>query len=73
LGVGDGISSARARAETISIVKFSVEAKMATKTISIVKVAAEIGIVTIKNIRRTGSIVRVFKGFKVKVRFFGKS
>ena len=49
LGVGSGVSSARARVETIGVVGVSIE----------------VGIVTIGEIRRTSSIIGVFRGFKV--------
>ena len=49
LGVGGGVSSARAGAETIGVVG----------------VSAEVGIATIGEIRRTSLIIGVFRGFKV--------
>ena len=49
LGIGGGVSSARARVETIDIVGVSIE----------------VGIVTIGEIRRTSLIIGVFRGFKV--------
>jgi hypothetical protein len=52
LGVDGGVSSAIARAETIGVVR----------------VGAEVGIATAEKIRRAGSIVRVFRRFKVRVR-----
>ena len=53
-GVGGGISSARAGAETIGVVG----------------VGAEVGIATVGEIGRTGSIVGVFGGFEVGIRGF---
>jgi hypothetical protein len=44
-----------------------------------IKVDAKVRIATVKKIRktglikRTGLIIKVFKGFKVRARFFGKS
>ena len=49
LGIGSGVSSTRARVETIGIVG----------------VSAEVGIATIGEIRRTSLIIGVFRGFKV--------
>ena len=49
LGVGSGVSSARARVETIGVVGIS----------------AEVGVVTVGEIRRTSLIIGVFRGFKV--------
>jgi hypothetical protein len=57
LGVGGGVSSARARAETIGIVR----------------VGAEVRMTTAEEIKRAGLIVRVFGRFKVRVRSSGKS
>jgi hypothetical protein len=57
LGVGGGVSSAGAGAEIIGVVG----------------VGAEGGIATAGEIGRTGSIVRVFGGFEVRVRSSGKS
>jgi hypothetical protein len=57
LSVGDKVSSAIAKAETIGVVE----------------VGAEVRIVTIREIRRAGLIVRDFRRFKVRVRSFGKS
>jgi hypothetical protein len=56
LGVGGGVSSAKAGADTIGIVK----------------VGAEVGMTAAGEIGRTGSIIRVFRGFKVKLRSFSK-
>ena len=49
LGVGSRVSSTRARVETIGVVGVSVE----------------VGVVTIGEIRRTSSIIGVFRGFRV--------
>jgi hypothetical protein len=57
LGVGGGVSSARAGAETIGVMG----------------VGAEVGMATAGEIGRAGSIVRVFGRFKVRVRSSGKS
>jgi hypothetical protein len=57
LGVGGGVSSAIARAETIGVVR----------------IGAEVGIATAEEIGRAGSIVRVFGGLEVRVRSSGKS
>jgi hypothetical protein len=38
-----------------------------------IKVSTKAEIAAVKEIKRTGLIVRVFKRFKVKVIFFGKS
>ena len=54
LDVGSGVSSTRARVETIGVVG----------------VSAEVGIVTIGEIRRTSLIIQVFRGFKVGIRGF---
>jgi hypothetical protein len=51
LGVDGGVSSAIAGAETIDVVK----------------VGAEVGIATAGEVRRAGSIVRVFGRFEVRV------
>jgi hypothetical protein len=58
-GVSNEISSARAGAEIIGVVK----------------VGTEVGIATVREIRRTrtGLIVRVSGGFKVKIESFSKS
>jgi hypothetical protein len=52
-----GVSSTRARAETIGVIR----------------VGVEVGIATVGEIRRTGSIVGVFRGFEVRVGSCGKS
>jgi hypothetical protein len=57
LGVGGGVGSARAGAETIGVVR----------------IGAEVGIATAEEIGRAGSIVRVFGGLEVRVRSSGKS
>jgi hypothetical protein len=57
LGVCGRVSSTRARVETIGVVGVGVEVRIAT--------TGEIG--------RTGSIVEVFRGFKVRVGSYGKS
>jgi hypothetical protein len=56
-GVRGGVSSARARAETIGVVG----------------VGIEVGIATTGEIRRTGSIVGVFRGFEIEVGSSSKS
>ena len=53
-GVGGGVSSARAGAETIGVVG----------------VGAEVGMATIGEIGRTGLIVGGFGGFEVEIRGF---
>jgi hypothetical protein len=81
LGVDDRVSSAGAGAKTISVVKVGAkvgiavgaEAVVANKTIGVVGAGAEAGMATAEEIRRTGSIVRVFGRFKVKVVSSGKS
>jgi hypothetical protein len=65
LGVGDRISSAGAGAETIGVVRVGAEVEM--------EVSVEARMATAEKIRRTGSIVRVFEKFKVKVGSFNKS
>ena len=57
MGIGSGVSSARAGAETIGVVG----------------VSTEVGIVTIGEIRRTSLIVGVFGEFKVEIGSSGKS
>jgi hypothetical protein len=49
------------------------EAGMATETIGVVGAGAEAGMATAEEIRRTGSIVKVFGWFEIKVVFSGKS
>jgi hypothetical protein len=87
LGVNSRVGSVKAGAETISVIKVGVKVgiKVSIRVgIEIgaevrIEVGAEVRIATIKEIRRTSSIKRtglitkVFKGFKVRVRFFGKS
>jgi hypothetical protein len=46
---------------------------MAAESIGVVGVGAEEGIATVGEIGRTGLIVRVFRGFEVRVRSSGKS
>jgi hypothetical protein len=46
---------------------------MSAEFISIIRVSAKKGITTVKKIERTGLIIRVFRGFKVKVRSSDKS
>jgi hypothetical protein len=60
LGVGGGVSSAGAGAKTISVVKAAAEVGM--------NVGAEVGIATVREIRRTrtGLIVGVSGGFEIK-------
>jgi hypothetical protein len=65
LGVGGGVSSAIAGAETIGVVEVGAEVG--------IEVGAEVGMATAGEIRRAGLIVRVFGRFKVRVRSSGKS
>jgi hypothetical protein len=58
LGVGDRVSSAKAGAGTIGIIKVGAKVGIA--------VSVKAGIVTTGEIRRTGSIIRVFRGFKAR-------
>jgi hypothetical protein len=64
LGVSGGVSSAKAGAETIGVVKVGAEVG--------IKVSAEVRIATVREIgkTRTGSIVGVFGGFEVGIRGF---
>jgi hypothetical protein len=73
----------KAGAETISIIQISIEVgievgirvKIKVSAKVRINVSAEVTIITIKKIKRTrtGLIVKVFRGFKVKVRSSGKS
>jgi hypothetical protein len=69
------VSSAKAGAETIDVVKVSVKVLREVSTEVKREVSAEVKIATTKKIRRTrtGLIVRVFKRFKVRVRSSDKS
>jgi hypothetical protein len=58
LGVGSRVSSAKARAGTISVVKVSAKVR--------ITVGVKAGIAVTREIKRTGLIVRVFRGFKAK-------
>jgi hypothetical protein len=64
LGVNGGVGSAGAGAETIGVVE-----------VGVVRVGAEVGMATAEEIGKTGtgSIVRIFRGFEVGARSFGKS
>jgi serine acetyltransferase len=73
LGVGDRVSSAGAGAKIIGVIRVGAEVRMAAESISIVRVGVKEGIATVGEIGRTGSIVRVFRGFEVRVKSFGKS
>jgi head-tail adaptor len=75
LGVGGRVGSARARAETIGIVRVSVKVRREVSAKVRIKVSTEIRMATTKKIRRTrtGLIIRVFRGFKVRVRSSGES
>jgi hypothetical protein len=46
---------------------------MAAKSISIIRINIKKGIATAKEIRKTDLIIRIFRGFKVRVRFSDKS
>jgi hypothetical protein len=75
LGVSGGVGSAGAGAETIGVVRVSVEVRREVSTEVRIDVSAEVRMATAGKIRRTetGSIIGVFRGFKVRVRFFSKS
>jgi hypothetical protein len=88
LGVNSGVSSARAGAKTIGVVKVAivrvgVEAGIEVSTGVRIKVGAKVGIeidaeeriATTRKIKRTetGSIIRVFRGFEVGVKSSDKS
>jgi hypothetical protein len=75
LGVGGGVGSAGAGAETIGVVRVSVEVGREVSTEVRMDVSAEVRMATAGKIGRTGtgSIIGVFGGFKVRVRFFSKS
>jgi hypothetical protein len=47
--------------------------ELAVADLGVKGVNAEVGIATAEEIKRAGSIVRVFGGFEVKIRSFGKS
>jgi hypothetical protein len=64
LGVSGGVSSARAGAGTIGVVKVGAKVGMA--------VSAEARIATAEEIGRTGLIVGVFGRFEVEVKSSGK-
>jgi ribosomal protein L14 len=73
LGVSGGVGSAKAGAETISIIRVGVEVKKEVSAKVGIEVGAEVRIATAGEIRKAGSVVRGFKGFEVKVGFSGKS
>jgi hypothetical protein len=75
LGVGDRVGFAEAGAETIGVVKVSIKVGREVSAKVRMKVGAEVGMATEGKIRRTrtGSIVRVFGGFKIGARSSGKS
>jgi hypothetical protein len=89
LGISDRVSSAKAGAETISVIKVdakvridisvkirinvSIKARIEVSVKAGIKVDTEAGIATTREIRKTGLIIRVFKRFKVKVGSSSKS
>jgi hypothetical protein len=71
LGVGGGVGSARAGAETISVVRIGVEVRKEVGAEVGMEVGAEVRIATAEEIGKAGLVVGGFKGFKVSVGFTG--